>query len=134
MPTSDSPRSPLTYIGASEPCDTQNQPLTETMPVKVEITPPLPGLSPVAGKPLVSHFDGGGLSSNDGVLELREVKPRLGIPDRPPAASMTGEAPLGGGREITSYQPKACQLIYRYHRQRESACRRSAVAAPALLE
>mgnify|MGYP006179296801 CR=1 FL=1 len=28
------------------------------MPVKVEPTPPLPGLSPVAGKTIVARFDG----------------------------------------------------------------------------
>jgi hypothetical protein len=52
------------------------------MPVKVEVTPPLPGLSPVGGKPLVARFDGGRLSSDGGVLALREVERRLGIADR----------------------------------------------------
>jgi len=49
------------------------------MPVKVEPTPPLPGLSPAAGKPLIARFDGGQLSSDAGVLVLREVEQRLGI-------------------------------------------------------
>ena len=52
------------------------------MPVKVETTPPLPGLSPVGGKPLVARFDGGRLSSDGGVLALREIERRLGIADR----------------------------------------------------
>jgi hypothetical protein len=52
------------------------------MPVKVEVTPPLPGLSPVGGKSLVARFDGGRLSSDGGVLALREVERRLGIGDR----------------------------------------------------
>ena len=52
------------------------------MPVTVEPTPPLPGLSPVAGKPLVARFDGGQLSSDGGLLALREVERRLGIADR----------------------------------------------------
>jgi Transposase DDE domain group 1 len=52
------------------------------MPAKVEATPALPGLSPVAGKPIVARFDGGQLSSNGGVLALREVEQRLGIADR----------------------------------------------------
>ncbi len=52
------------------------------MPVKVEPTPPLPGLSPVAGKPLIARFDGGQLSSDGGLLALREVERRLGIADR----------------------------------------------------
>jgi hypothetical protein len=52
------------------------------MPVTVEATPPLPGLSPVAGKPLVARFDGGHLSSDGGLLALREVERRLGLADR----------------------------------------------------
>jgi hypothetical protein len=52
------------------------------MPVTVEATPPLPGLSPVAGKPLVARFDGGQLSSDGGLLALREVERRLGLADR----------------------------------------------------
>src|SRR3712207_3902099 len=52
------------------------------MPSTFEPTPPLPGLSPVAGKPLVARFDGGQLSSDGGLLALREVERRLGIADR----------------------------------------------------
>jgi DDE family transposase len=52
------------------------------MPAMVEPTPPLPGLSPVAGKPLIARFDGGQLSSDAGVLALREVEQRLGIAER----------------------------------------------------
>jgi Transposase DDE domain group 1 len=52
------------------------------MPVTVEPTPPLAGLSPVAGKPLIARFDGGQLSSDGGLLALREVERRLGIADR----------------------------------------------------
>jgi hypothetical protein len=43
---------------------------------------PLPGLSPVAGKSIVARFDGGQLSSDAGVLVLREFEQRLGIADR----------------------------------------------------
>jgi hypothetical protein len=49
------------------------------MPVKVETTPPLPGLSPVAGKSIVARFNGGQISSDAGVLVLREVEQRLGV-------------------------------------------------------
>ncbi len=49
------------------------------MPVKVETTPPLPGLSPVAGKAIIARFDGGQISSDAGVLVLREVEQRLGV-------------------------------------------------------
>ena len=40
---------------------------------------PLPGLSPVAGKSIVARFDGGQLSSDAGVLVLREFEQRQGI-------------------------------------------------------
>ncbi len=43
---------------------------------------PLPGLSLVAGKPIVARFDGGLLSSDGGVLALREVEQRLRVADR----------------------------------------------------
>ena len=45
-------------------------------------TLPLPGLSPVAGKAVVAKFDGGLLSSDGGVLALREVEKRLRVADR----------------------------------------------------
>ena len=43
---------------------------------------PLPGLSPVAGKSVVAKFDGGLLSSDGGVLALREAEKRLRVADR----------------------------------------------------
>ena len=43
---------------------------------------PLPGLSPVLGKSVVARFDGGKLSSDAGVLVLREIEQRLGIAGR----------------------------------------------------
>ncbi|MBM3540135.1 MAG: IS1380 family transposase [Alphaproteobacteria bacterium] len=42
----------------------------------------LPGLSPIAGKRLQVAFDGGTLSSDGGVLLLREVERKLAIADR----------------------------------------------------
>lgn len=45
---------------------------------------PLLGLSPVAGKSIVARFDGGLLSSDGGVLALREVEQRLLVADGPP--------------------------------------------------
>ena len=43
---------------------------------------PLPGLSPVSGKRLDVRFDGGMLSSDGGILLLREVEQRLRVADR----------------------------------------------------
>ena len=42
-------------------------------------TPFLPGLSPVAGKPLTAQKDAGNLTSNGGLVVLRESASRLGI-------------------------------------------------------
>jgi len=52
------------------------------MPAKVESTPALPGLSPVCGKPITARFDGGKLSSDGGVVALREIEARLSIANR----------------------------------------------------
>jgi hypothetical protein len=53
--------------------DQQEAPLSMT-----ETTLFLPGLSPVSGKTITATFDGGTLSSNGGVLILREIEKRLG--------------------------------------------------------
>ncbi len=47
-----------------------------------ESTGVLPGLSPVAGKPVHAAFDGGRLTSDAGVLLLAEIDRRLGICER----------------------------------------------------
>ena len=44
--------------------------------------PCLPGLSPVAGKPVHVDFDGGRLTSDGGVLLLAEIERKLGVADR----------------------------------------------------
>lgn len=45
-----------------------------------ETIPYLPGSSPVAGKELDARFDGGRLSFDGGVLFVREIENRLGLP------------------------------------------------------
>ena len=54
---------------------------------------PLPGLSPVAGKKVVVNFDGGLLSSDGGILALREVEQRLRVADRMAACLVDPRAP-----------------------------------------
>ena len=54
---------------------------------------PLPGLSPVAGKNVVVKFDGGRLSSDGGILTLREIEGRLRVAERMAAASRTRALP-----------------------------------------
>src|SRR5271157_4372929 len=54
---------------------------------------PLPGLSSVSGKPVVVKFDGGLLSSDGGVLALREVEQRLRVADRLAACMVDRRAP-----------------------------------------
>jgi hypothetical protein len=48
----------------------------------VDATPFLPGLSPVQGKAMIARFDGGQLSSEGGLVALREIEHRLGLADR----------------------------------------------------
>jgi Transposase DDE domain group 1 len=48
----------------------------------VNVTPFLPGLSPVAGKSLTVSRDAGSLTSNGGLIVLREAAKRLGIAGR----------------------------------------------------
>ncbi len=54
----------------------------------------LPGLSPVVGKQVLVAFDGGRLSSNAGVLLLREVERKLGLADRLARCVRDGRDPV----------------------------------------
>ena len=54
---------------------------------------PLPGLSSVSGKAVAAKFDGGLLSSDGGVLALREIEQRLRIADRLAAYLVDPRAP-----------------------------------------
>lgn len=51
------------------------------MPADAHATLPLP-VSPVGGKPIIARFDGGYLSSDGGLLALREVEQRLRLAER----------------------------------------------------
>jgi hypothetical protein len=67
----------------------------------------LPGLSPVCGKPIVARFDGAHLSSDGGLLALREVEQRLGIAGRLAACIRDPRAPervLHGLDEIIRFR------------------------------
>lgn len=59
----------------------------------VDAMPLLPGLSPVRGKAVVARFDGGRLSSEGGLLALREIERRLGMADRLAACLHDPRAP-----------------------------------------
>ena len=52
------------------------------MPATAECTPTLPGLSPVGGKRIATRFDAAHLSSDGGLLALREIERRVGIGQR----------------------------------------------------
>jgi Transposase DDE domain group 1 len=58
-----------------------------------DVTPILPGLSPVAGKSVVARFDGGRLSSDGGLLLVREVEHRLRVAERLAACIKDPRAP-----------------------------------------
>jgi hypothetical protein len=81
----------------------------------VDPTLPLPGLSPVAGKAVVARFDGGHLSSDGGLLVLREIEHRLRVADRlaaclddPRAPSMTRALPNGASTPWPTSSASAC--------------------------
>ena len=59
----------------------------------VDLTPFLPGLSPVQGKAVIARFDGGQLSSEGGLLALREIERRLGLSDRLASCLVDPRAP-----------------------------------------
>src|SRR5450631_2729031 len=54
---------------------------------------PLPGLSPVSGKTVVAKFDGGLLSSDGGIVVLREVEQRIRVADCLAACMLDPRAP-----------------------------------------
>ena len=55
--------------------------LPEPPPIAMHATPLLPGLSPVGTKSLTATFDAGRVSSDGGLIVLREIASRLGIAD-----------------------------------------------------
>src|SRR5271165_4055095 len=65
----------------------------ETAPAMFDSMLPLPGLSPVSNKTIVAKFDGGLLSSDGGILVLREVEQRLRVADRMAACIVDRRAP-----------------------------------------
>jgi hypothetical protein len=58
-----------------------------------DLMPMLPGLSSVSGKSVVAKFDGGLLSSDGGLLLLREIEQRLCVGDRLAACIKDPRAP-----------------------------------------
>src|ERR1019366_6591940 len=66
-------------------CQSRPAPFQETTPAMNDPMLPLPGLSPVSGKTVVAKFDGGLLSSDGGVLLLRESSAFASPIGSPPA-------------------------------------------------
>ena len=52
------------------------------MPASIESSSMLPGLSSVVGKAMVARFDAAHMSSDGGLLVLREVERRIGLAHR----------------------------------------------------
>ena len=81
-------------------------------------TPFLPGLSPVDGLDIHARFDGGALSSDGGVLLLREIERKMGISDVL-ASCLTDP---GAGRQMrTSLCKDSDAVPYPARRPRHSA-------------
>ena len=70
---------------------------TEFAPAMDEDTGTLPGLSPVAGKPVHVAFDGGQMTSDTGILLLAAIERRLGIAERLADCIEDGELRNGCG-------------------------------------
>ena len=68
-----------------------------------DATPFLPGLSPVAAKPLTATFEAGRLSSDGGLIVLREIALRLGL-----AETIVG--PLVDTRDQTRIEHTYCEM------------------------
>jgi hypothetical protein len=73
--------------------DTNPRHFREAAPAMTDPMLPLPGLSPVGGKTVVAKFDGGLLSSDGGILVLREVEHRIRVADRLAACMIDPRAP-----------------------------------------
>lgn len=69
-----------------------------------EATPFLPGLSPVGAKMLTATFDGGRLSSDGGVVVLREIEHRLKLAERMAAC-------LPDGRDLTRVRHSYADML-----------------------
>ena len=63
------------------------------MPASDEPTAILPGLSPICGRAIEARFDGALISSDGGLLVLREVEQRLGTAQRLAACIREAKGP-----------------------------------------
>jgi hypothetical protein len=78
------------------------------MPVTAESTPLLPDLSPVVSNPPIARFDSRQLSSDGGLLALREIERRVGIADRLAACANDPRAPKRDPHGLTATCAFAC--------------------------
>jgi len=80
----------------------------------VDATPFLPGLSPVQGKAVVARFGGGRLSSEGGLLPVRDrtragIGQQAGQVSQGPADAGEGRASLGRNHPV-SHADDRCRL------------------------
>jgi hypothetical protein len=71
-----------------DPAATENHRLTMN-----QLSLCLSGLSPVQEKEIIARFDGGRLSSDGGVVLLREIEARFGLADRLSGCLLDGRDP-----------------------------------------
>lgn len=77
------------------------------MPDGIHATLPLPGLSRVAGNPIIAGFDGESHASDDGLRALREVETQLGAAEglaacACPTASLRGAPSIAGSADCVT--------------------------------
>jgi DNA invertase Pin-like site-specific DNA recombinase len=77
----------------------------------VDISPFLPVLSPIQGKAVVARFDGGPLSSEGGLLALREIERRriLERTERGRADAKAKGVKFGRKPKLTTHQQREAQ-------------------------
>jgi len=78
------------------------------MPAAIDVTLPLPGVSPVAGKATIARFDDGSLSSDGGLLALREVTRASASPGVSPPALTTRARPSASSMASPRCCASAC--------------------------
>ena len=79
------------------------------MPVIAEDTPILPCLSSICGRSIVARFDSPHMSSDGGLLVLREVELRLGIAQR--LAACISDPPMLAADDLAFREPARCTCL-----------------------
>jgi hypothetical protein len=87
----------------------------------MEDTLALPGLSPVSSEALIARFDGGEMSSDGGLVALREIEAQLGVAGRLAACPQEWRAPERIQHSMTERLRLRLQMIAADYEDGDSA-------------